>query len=115
MNYAVIRSGNKQYKVAVGDVISVDSLASKNAETNEVIFDEVLLLNEEGKVKVGTPLVKATVKADLVKHYKGDKMRISRFKAKSNYRRVVGFRHSLTEVKITSFDLEKESKSKTEE
>lgn len=111
MDYAIIRSGSKQYKVAAGDVISIDSLENKTDEkTQEIKFDQVLLLSQSGQVTLGLPLVDTTVTAEFVRNYKGDKLRVSRFKAKSNYRRVVGFRPSLTEVKIKDLSFKRETK-----
>jgi large subunit ribosomal protein L21 len=113
MEYAVVKTGGKQYKVSPGDVILVDRL-SQDESQNEVVFENVLLVNTDGKIKLGTPMVEATVTGELVRHFKGDKIRVSRFKAKSNFRRVVGFRHSLSEVKITNINSSTGKKEGTE-
>ena len=99
MNYAVIKSGGKQYKVSEGDTIEVDNLDIKDGE--KVVFDRVLLKVNENGVKVGTPTVKGEkVEGKLIKAVKGDKVRVSKFKAKVRYRKVNGFRASLSQVLI---------------
>jgi large subunit ribosomal protein L21 len=99
MKYAVVKTGGKQYKVSEGDVIEVERLN----EEKEVVFDQVLLYTADGVVKVGTPLVDGvTIKASVIDQVKGDKIRVSKYKAKVRYRRVTGHRQSLTKVKIDS-------------
>jgi len=97
MQYAVIRSGGKQYKVNVGDIVELDKL---NAD-KKVVFNDVLLLVADGKMTLGKPTVKgALVEATIVEQKKGDKIRVAKFKAKSRYRKVIGFRAKLSVVKI---------------
>lgn len=99
MKYAVIKTGGKQYRVAEGDEIEIDKIETEKGET--FTFNEVLLLVDGEKVKVGKPLVKdAKVKARVVDQIKGKKIRVATFKAKARYRRVKGFRSRLTKVKI---------------
>ncbi len=101
MKYAVVRTGGKQYRVAEGESIRVEHIDQE--PNSEFIFPEVLLVNDEGKVTLGTPLVKDfPVKATLVAHVKGEKLRISKFKSKVRYRKVIGHRQSLSEIKITT-------------
>lgn len=101
MDYAVIKTGGKQYRVAAGETIEIDRLP----EGKELTFDEVLLLVSDGKVKIGKPTVDgAKVKATLVEQTKGDKIRVSKFKAKARYRRTIGFRASLSKVKIEKIE-----------
>lgn len=101
MKYAVIRTGGKQYKVAQDDELEVEKLEGKKGSS--LIFDEVLLLVDKAKVKVGQPLVKgAKVKAKILDQIKGKKIRVATYKAKSRYRRVKGHRQRLTRVKISS-------------
>lgn len=99
MKYAVIATGGKQYKVAEGDVVEVDSLnlTSDDAYT----FPEVLMVVDGTTKTIGTPMVKeAKVVAKVIGQKKGIKIRVSKFKAKARYRRVTGFRSTLTELKI---------------
>jgi large subunit ribosomal protein L21 len=99
MKYAVIKIGGHQYKVAEGDEIVVDKLPDEKGK--EVTFKEVILLVGDGKVKIGKPYLKeSSVKGEIVEHFKGPKIRVATYKAKSRYRRVKGHRSSLTRVKI---------------
>jgi len=99
MEYAVIRAGGKQYKVSKDSVIEVDRLSLKPGEKFD--FEDVLLHVVGGASKLGKPkLTGVIVKATALEDFKGDKLRISKFKAKSKYRRVTGHRQYLTRVKI---------------
>ncbi|MBI2613655.1 MAG: 50S ribosomal protein L21 [Candidatus Levybacteria bacterium] len=99
MEYAVIKTGGKQYKVSKDQIIEVERLPFKEGENFS--FEGVLLHVTDGAVKLGKPRVAgAAVKAAVVKHFKGDKLRISKFKAKSKYRRVTGHRQYLTRIRI---------------
>lgn len=99
MEYAVIKTGGKQYKVSKDTIIEVERLAFKQGESFS--FDEVFLYVVDGTSKLGRPKVAGvTVKATVLEHLKGDKLKISKFKAKSKYRRVTGHRQYLTKIKI---------------
>ena len=94
--YAVIKTGGKQYKVATGDVVKIEKIAGE--EGNEVIFNEVLALDDV----IGTPLVNgASVKAKVLKQAKDAKVIIFKKKRRQNYRRKNGHRQQITLVKIT--------------
>jgi large subunit ribosomal protein L21 len=98
MKYAIVKIGGSQYKVTEGEKIVVDKLATK---TKTVEFPEVLLLVDDKKVEIGSPLVKgAKIKANVLEDLKGEKIRVAKYKAKSRYRRVKGFRPSLTKIEI---------------
>lgn len=98
MKYAIIKTGGKQYKVAKGDIIEVDKLSG---ESDKIIFDQVLLLVTDNDVKVGKPTLKGEkVEAKVLGNLRGTKIRVSKFKSKVRYRRVSGFRASLTKVQI---------------
>jgi large subunit ribosomal protein L21 len=102
MQYAVIRTGGKQYKVNVGDTLEVDKIIS---DKKEIVFNDVLLFVNEGKVSIGKPNVKdAKVTATLVENIKGEKIRVAKFKAKSRYRKVIGFRSQLSVIKINKIE-----------
>ena len=108
MDFAVVKVAGKQHLVAVGDVISVEADLGKMGQT--LTFPEVLLLTIGDKISVGTPLVdKATVKAEVVFSGKGEKIRVSKFKAKARYRKTIGFRPNLTKLKITEIQAAKTS------
>ena len=99
MNYAVVKTGGKQYKISVGDVIEIDRLPQKKEE--EVIFKEVLLASIDGKVEIGKPnLSDVIVSATILDQIRGEKVRVAKFKAKSRYRRSTGFRAELSKIKI---------------
>lgn len=97
--YAIIKTGGKQYRVAEGDVITVEKLA---AEANDsVTFDEVLTVVNDGDVKVGTPKVEgAKVTGTVLEQGKAKKILVFKYKAKSNYRRRQGHRQRFTKVRI---------------
>ncbi|PJC28226.1 50S ribosomal protein L21 [Candidatus Shapirobacteria bacterium CG_4_9_14_0_2_um_filter_39_11] len=99
--YAVVKIGGSQYKVAEGDEIAVDKIDGEKGKS--LNFEEVLLFVDEKRVTIGQPLVKnAKIKAEIVDQFKGKKIRVATYKAKSRYRRVKGFRPLLTRVKILS-------------
>jgi large subunit ribosomal protein L21 len=98
MKYAIIKTGGKQYKVAEGDVIEVDKLPEGDGK---IVFEEVLLLVTDNGVKVGKPTISGEkVEGKILGNFKGTKIRVSKFKSKVRYRRVSGFRASLTKVQI---------------
>lgn len=97
---AVIKTGGKQYKVSEGDKIKIEKLDS--AEGEEVIFPEVLLLENKKEILIGTPFVKdAQVKAKVLKQGKNEKVIIFKYKPKKRYKVKKGHRQPFTEVEIT--------------
>lgn len=109
MKYAVIKAAGAQYRVVEGD--ELDIFQVKGKEGDKVDFKEVLLYEDGDKVLVGQPLVKGVVvKAVIVKNFRGEKIRVATYKAKSRYRRVKGHRDELTRVKIESIILDKKEK-----
>lgn len=85
--------------VREGDELDVMRLS--DAEAAKIIFDQVLLVKNEDKIKVGRPTVEgAKIQAEVEKHFRGDKIRVATYKAKSRYRRVKGHRDELTRVKV---------------
>jgi len=82
-----------------GDQLVVEKLFQK--EGDKIELKEILLLVDESKISIGEPLVKnAKILAKVLKQAKGEKIRVAKFKAKSRYRRVTGFRPQLTSIKI---------------
>jgi len=103
MNWAVIRTGGKQYKVSEGESIDIEKLDKKDGES--VKFDEVLLVGTDGSVKVGKPLVeKSSVKAKVISNFRDKKIRVVKFKSKSKYTRTNGHRQSKTKVLIEKIE-----------
>jgi len=102
--FAVIQISGKQELVNVGDIIKVNRL--NEAENKSFDITNVLLVKNGEKIDIGTPLVKgAKVKAQVVKHTKGPKVFKQTYTAKSRYRRKVGHRQALSEIKITGIDV----------
>ncbi len=99
MKYAIVSTGGKQYKVSEGDILELELLSTDPQK--EYIFPQVLLHVDGDKRLVGAPtLSNVVVKATVLSHGKGEKIRVAKFKAKSRYRRVMGFRPSVTKIRI---------------
>jgi large subunit ribosomal protein L21 len=97
--YAVIRTGGKQYRVAPGDTLRVESLVAEPGA--QLSLGEVLLVAEGDTITVGTPLVAgARVTATVQGHGRGDKIRIVKFRRRKHYRRRQGHRQHYTLVHI---------------
>ncbi|HEU5294153.1 MAG TPA: 50S ribosomal protein L21 [Burkholderiaceae bacterium] len=97
--YAVIRTGGKQYKVAVGDKVKVEQLAAEVGQ--EVVLDQVLAVGDGAELKVGTPVIGgATVKATVVSHGLHPKVRIFKMRRRKHYQRHAGHRQAYTELQI---------------
>ena len=97
--YAVIKSGGKQYRVESGAQVRVESIAADVGAA--VAFEEVLLVGNGDKVKVGAPLVSgAKVKATVVSHGRGDKVKIFKLRRRKHYQKTQGHRQNYTEVRI---------------
>ena len=98
--YAIIETGGKQYRVSVGDSLSVERLPAEAG--SELTIDRVLLLGGDGATRVGTPTVAgAAVTARVEDHRRGEKIIVFKYKAKKRYRRRLGHRQSLTRLTIT--------------
>lgn len=99
--YAIIQTGGKQYRVAEGDVITIEKLEAAAEET--VTFDEVLTVVNDGDVKIGAPVVEgAKVTGTVLAQGKAKKILVFKYKSKSNYRRRQGHRQPFTKVRIES-------------
>lgn len=100
--YAIIKTGGKQYCVEEGKVITIEKLDVEAGA--EVAFDEVLLVSGD-RVKIGQPTVAgAKVTGKVLEQGKGAKIRIFKYKAKSNYRRRQGHRQPFTKVQIEKIE-----------
>ncbi len=97
--YAVIETGGKQYRVASGDTLTVERLDAEAGKP--IVFERVLFVENEGKFSVGAPTVAtASVVADVVEHFRGEKKIAFKMKRRKGYHRTVGHRQELTRVKI---------------
>ena len=104
MKYAIIKTGGKQFRVEAGATLRVPSLAGDPGTAIE--FDQVLLGADGDKTHTGAPLLSgATVSAEIVKHGRGDKIVVFKFKRRKNYARKQGHRQGYTEVRIKSISL----------
>ena len=100
MSLAVIKTGGKQYKVKVGDRIKAEKL--DGGEGEKVIFDEVLMLENEKGIEIGSPFINnAKVEGKILKTFKDKKVTGIKFKAKKRYKVKFGHRQTLTEIEIT--------------
>lgn len=97
--YAIIATGGKQYRVSEGDVIYIEKI---DAQVDSTVAFDVLLLGNDGEVKIGTPVVEG-VKAEgkVVGQVRGEKIVVFKYKSKKNYRRKQGHRQPYTKVEIT--------------
>ncbi|MCF7669794.1 MAG: 50S ribosomal protein L21 [Verrucomicrobia bacterium] len=97
--YAVLETGGKQYKVAPGDKLKVESLDTNPGE--EYTFDRVLLINNDGNIKVGNPTIPGgKITAEVAEHKRGPKLIAFKMKRRKGYRRTLGHKQDYTIVKI---------------
>jgi len=99
--FAIIKTGGKQYRVAEGDILRVETLEKEPKQA--FTFDQVLLIDNDGDLKVGQPIVNgATVEAEVITHDRAKKVIIFKKKKTTTYQRTQGHRQGFTEVRITS-------------
>jgi large subunit ribosomal protein L21 len=99
MKYAIVLSGGKQYRVSEGSILDIDRLAVEPEQSYQ--FEEVLMVADEGKVHVGAPTVSgAKVKAVVLEHVRGPKVRVFHYKNKMRYRKTQGHRQDYTRVRV---------------
>ena len=98
--YAVVQSGGKQYRVAEGDTIRVESVDESNG--GQVEIGDVRMISRDGEVVLGSPTVEgASVTAEVLGHGKGRKVVVFKYKPKVRYRRRTGHRQQYTDLKVT--------------
>jgi len=98
--YAVVKTGGKQYRVAVGDKLKVESLDAQ--EGDKVTLDHVLMIGDGDSIEVGTPTLDKTVEATVLSNGRGKKLRIVKFRRRQNSRTRTGHRQNFTELEIVS-------------
>ncbi|HQU48837.1 MAG TPA: 50S ribosomal protein L21 [Casimicrobiaceae bacterium] len=97
--YAVVKTGGKQYRVVAGDKLKVEQIPADVGA--EVILDQVLMVGEGDSVRLGQPMLAgATVKATVLAHGRGDKVRIFKMRRRKHYQKHQGHRQGYTELKI---------------
>ena len=99
--FAVIATGGKQYKVAVGDTVEIEKL---DAEVDSTVdLTAIMLVDDEDNVTVDADaLASASVTATVLDQYKGEKVRIFKYRNKTGYRRKTGHRQQLTRIRVDS-------------
>ena len=100
--YAIVRSGGRQHKVAVGDVLEIDRI--DDAVGSSVSLTPVLLVDGETVTSDGRTLGSASVKAEVLAETKGPKIRVFKYKNKTGYRRRQGHRQRYTQVRVTGIE-----------
>lgn len=97
--YAVVRSGGRQYRAEVGSTIDVEKLPYD--ENQSIVLDDVLLIGDGDGTVIGTPRVEgASVKATVVKQFRGKKIIVFRYRHRNSYRRKTGHRQYYTRLRI---------------
>lgn len=97
--YAIIKSGGKQYRVAVGDKLRLESLVAEVGQ--QVRLEEVLAVGQGADVRLGTPRVAgAAVVATVLAQGRGDKVRIFKMRRRKHFKKQQGHRQNFTEVRI---------------
>ncbi len=97
--YAVIMTGGKQYKVAPGEVVRVETLAAKKGDTVEI--KDVYMIADGDKISVGKPtLASATVTAEVVEEGRGEKLLIFKHRRRKGFRKTNGHRQNYTAIKV---------------
>jgi large subunit ribosomal protein L21 len=101
MKFAIIETGGKQYRVSPDESLSIEKLEGELKEGDKVVFDKVLLIEDEKETQVGDPYIKgAKIEATFEGRAKDKKISIVRFRSKSNYHRKLGHRQTKDTVKI---------------
>ena len=98
--YAVIKTSGTQMKIVEGETVRLNRLSGEPGA--EVVLPDVLLVATDGAIEVGKPTVAgAKVVAEILKHARGKKIRVYKYKKKKGYQRTVGHRSEYTFVKVT--------------
>jgi large subunit ribosomal protein L21 len=102
--YAVIKTGGKQYRVSAGEKLRVESLPAEVG--SEITLDQVLMVGEGAEVKMGAPvLAGASVKATVLAHGRGEKVKIFKMRRRKHYRKHQGHRQNYTEIQIDAISV----------
>ncbi|NNM82961.1 MAG: 50S ribosomal protein L21 [Burkholderiales bacterium] len=97
--YAVIKTGGKQYRVVVGEKIKIEQIPADIG--SEYVLDQVLMVADGDNISVGAPVLEnASVKATVISHGRGEKVRIFKMRRRKHYRKSQGHRQNYTEIRI---------------
>jgi large subunit ribosomal protein L21 len=103
--YAIVEAGGKQHRVEVGQRVAVERIWPGAEPGSEVIFERVLVVRDEGRLRVGKPALDGvTVKGTLLRQLRGDKVHIFKKKRRKGYRKSAGHRQNLAEVRIDAIE-----------
>lgn len=98
--YAIIKTGGKQYRVSAGEKLQVEKLEAEIGA--EVVLDQVLMVVDGDNVKLGQPLVAgAAVKATVIGHKRGEKLKIFKMRRRKHFRKTLGHRQDYTQIQIS--------------
>jgi len=112
--YAIVETGGKQYRVEPDEMVAVEKLAAQPGETVEL--NQVVLVERDGKVKVGTPWVRgAKVVCRVVSHGRGRKIDVFRYKAKEDFKRKLGHRQGYTRLRVEKITTTARQRKKEDE
>jgi len=101
--YAVIKTGGKQYRVAPGEKIKIETVEAEVGAT--IVLDQVLMVADGEAVKVGTPMLAgAKVSATVVSHGRGPKIRIFKMRRRKHYQKTQGHRQNYTEIRVDAIN-----------
>ncbi len=102
--YAVIKTGGKQHRISEGEMLNIEKITGDKGD--EVVFNEVLMVADEGNVRIGTPLVEgARVVGEIVAQMKGPKINVFRMKKRKGYHKKTGHRQQQTSMKIKQISI----------
>ena len=102
--YAVIKTGGKQHRVTEGDVIDIEKINGDRGQA--VVFDQILMVEKEGDIRVGRPVVEgAKVVGEIIAQTKGDKLTVYKTKKRKGYHKKTGHRQQLTSMKIKEISI----------
>ena len=102
--YAIVEIAGQQFKVEKDNKIFVHRL--ENKEGDKIEFDKVLLVDNEGDIKIGAPIIEgAKIEAEVIDHVRGDKVKVFKKKRRKGYQKQTGHRQDFTQIEIKSISL----------
>jgi large subunit ribosomal protein L21 len=101
MSFAVVKTGGKQYRVTVGSLLTIDRLA--DAAGSSITLGSTVAVSPDGtSFQTGSAAAKVAIKADIIEHFRGPKIRVATYKPKKRQHRTMGHRQELSRVKVTA-------------